>query len=172
MQKDFSYTLKIDDLTQNEQSYHLNANADERNILKSVLKVEDVKSFKADIHLKMSYKTHRLDIKGRVTAVLELKSVISLENFEQEYDVPFEYYYDTSLTYQDLKEMDLGIYDDTPDIIENGQIDLAQIAIEQLALVLEDYPRKTGETFEFQSEFDETTTHEAHPFAVLKKLKK
>lgn len=172
MQKDFSYTLKIDDLTQNEQHYLLEATADDLEILKKILKVEKVQSFAADIFLKLSRKTHRLDIKGEVRATLLLKSVISLENFERTYTAPFSYWFDTSLTYNDLKEMGAGIDDDIPDIIENGQIDLAQISIEQLALILDDYPRKDGEIFEFQSEFDEETTKISHPFAALQKLKK
>ena len=61
---------------------------------------------------------------------------------------------------------------DVPDIVENGKIDLGQIAIEQVALVMEDYPRQDGEVFEFISEFDEETTKAQNPFSVLAKLKK
>ena len=58
-------------------------------------------------------------------------------------------------------------------ILNNSiEIDLADIAMEQLALVLEDFPRKDGEVFEFESEFDEETTQKANPFAALAKLKK
>ena len=53
-----------------------------------------------------------------------------------------------------------------------GKIDLAEIAMEQIALVLDDFPRKDGETFQFTSEFDEETTKTTNPFAVLQKLKK
>lgn len=172
MQKDFSYKLKIEDLTQKTKHYHLEADSKEREILKKILKTEDVKSFVADIDLKLNYKTHRLDIKGTVDAVLSLKSVISLEVFDKEYEASFEYYYDTSMTYDDIKSLDAGIEDEIPEIVENGEIDLGQIAIEQLALVMDDYPRMEGEVFTFKSEFDEKTTKAAHPFAVLEKLKK
>ena len=37
---------------------------------------------------------------------------------------------------------------------------------------MEDYPKKEGEVFIFESEFDEETTQLTHPFAILKKLKK
>lgn len=172
MQKDFSYTLKIDDLKQTEQNYHIQANNENLALLKDIFKVEKVLFFAADISLKLNHKAHRLDIKGQVKADFILKSVISLEDFEKTYVAPFAYFYDTSLTYQDLRDMDLAVFDDAPDIIENGQIDLVQIAIEQLSLILDDYPRQDGETFEFQSEFDDETTKITHPFAVLKKLKK
>ena len=172
MQKDFSYPLNIDDLNQQEQHHKLKADGEELNILKDILQVENVKSFEADIYLKLNLKMHKLDIWGKVKSDLVLKSVVSLENFEKTYEVDFQYYYDTKATYKDIKEMEPSIYDDVPDVVENGKIDLVNIAIEQLALELDDYPRKDGESFEFVSEFDEETTKMANPFAVLKKLKK
>ncbi|MBQ8870750.1 MAG: DUF177 domain-containing protein [Alphaproteobacteria bacterium] len=172
MQKDFSYPLNIDDLNQQEQHHKLKADGEELNILKDILQVENVKSFEADIYLKLNLKMHKLDIWGKVKSDLVLKSVVSLENFEKTYEVDFQYYYDTKATYKDIKEMEPSIYDDVPDVVENGKIDLVNIAIEQLALELDDYPRKDGESFEFVSEFDEETTKMANPFAVLEKLKK
>lgn len=171
MQKDFSYPLKIEDLTQNMQHYHIKASQKELGILKEILKVEDVYSFEADFDLKMNFKEHRLDIKGEVKALLVLESVISLVNFEKAYNVPFEYHYDTALNYQQWQELNEDILSDAPDRIENGQIDLVQIAIEQLSLAMDDYPKIEGETFQGYSEFDGQNDEENHPFGVLQKLK-
>lgn len=172
MQKDFSYPLKIDALNQQEQHYRLCADAEQLNTLTEVLQVENVKSFVADIYLKLNLKQHCLDVWGKVTAEVELQSVISLDKFSKKYETPFTYHFDTQATYQDIKDLEAGINEDVPDIIDNGQIDLANLAIEQLALVLDDYPRQEGEEFRFESEFDEETTKQANPFAVLEKLKK
>lgn len=171
MQKDFSYPLKVEDLTQNEQHYHLKASEAELGLLKEILKVEKVSSFEAEFSLKMNFKAHRLDIKGEVRAVLLLKSVLSLEFFEKKYVAPFEYYYDTALNYQEWQELNEDVLADAPDRIENGEIDLAQIAIEQLSLVMDDYPKMEGETFADYAEFDAQTDKENHPFDVLKNLK-
>lgn len=172
MQKDFSYPLKIDALNQQQQHFKLRPDAAQLVALAQILKVEDVKSFSADIFAKLNIRAHSLEVWGEVKAELVLQSVISLENFVQSYHVPFEYHFDTKATYKDIREMEPSIDDDVPDIIENGQIDLAELAIEQLALSIDDYPRKEGEKFTFVSEFDEETTVQAHPFAILKKLKK
>ena len=86
MQKDFSYPLNIDDLNQQEQHYRLKADAEQLKTLKAVLQVEGVKSFMADIFLKLNVRQHRLDIWGKVKAELELKSVITLENFTKKYE--------------------------------------------------------------------------------------
>ena len=54
------------------------------------------------------------------------------------------------MTYREQKALlDEDMDAEVPDIVEDGKIDLAQIAIEQVALVMEDYPRKEGEVFEF-----------------------
>ncbi|MDP2117169.1 MAG: DUF177 domain-containing protein, partial [Brevundimonas sp.] len=50
--------------------------------------------------------------------------------------------------------------------IENGQIDLGQYAVEQLALRLDPFPRKPGAEFVQPPE-----PVEISPFAVLKRLK-
>ena len=172
MQKDFSYPLNIEDLNQQEQHYKLKANNEQLRTLCDILQVEDIKKFEADIFLKLNLKQHKLDLWGNISAIVELKSVVSLENFEKDYNVDFNYCFDTKATYKDIKELEPSIYDDVPDVIDNGKIDLANIAIEQLALQLDDYPRKDGEKFEFVSEFDEETTKQANPFAILEKLKK
>lgn len=172
MQKKFSYPLHIADLNQQEQHYHLVADSEQCKDLTQILQVEDVKSFVADIYLKLHIKEHRLDIWGTVKAELELESVISMEKFVKTYEAPFEYFYDTAATYKDIRKLEAGINDEVPDIIENGQINLADVAIEQLALVLEDYPRRDDEKFVFESEFDAETTRQSNPFMILAKLKK
>ena len=172
MQKDFSYPLNIDDLNQQEQHHKLKANQEQLKTLTDILQVENVKSLEADVFLKLNLKQHKLDLWGNVKALVELKSVVSLENFDNDYDIDFTYCFDTKATHKDIKELEPSIYDDVPDVIDNGKIDLADIAIEQLALKIDDYPRKKGEIFEFVSEFDEETTKKANPFAVLEKLKK
>ena len=103
---------------------------------------------------------------------MELKSVISLENFYKTYSPEFKISFDTKATLKEIKELEIDFNDDEPDVVVNGQIDLGQIAIEQVALVMEDNPRKEGEVFVFKSEFDDEDTESLNPFSVLKKLKK
>lgn len=172
MQNLFSYPLNVDELTASEKKYHLEANNQDLDYLKEVLKVENVKSFSADIRVKYNKKEHLLDVWGNVSAELELQSVISLENFYKTYKPEFSVVYDTKATLKDIKELDIDIDEDAPDILLDGKLDLGQVAIEQVALVMEDNPRKEGEVFIFKSEFNEEDTETLNPFNVLKKLKK
>ena len=55
MQKKFSYPLKIEDLNQNEYKFDINADVQELNDIKEILKVESVKYFNAEIYLKRKF---------------------------------------------------------------------------------------------------------------------
>ena len=172
MQKKFSYPLKIDELNQNQYKFEINADQDELADIATILKVEEAKRFAAEIYIKRNIKEHILKVWGTIKAQLLIKSVISLENFLQEYDVPFTLTYDTVATYQDIRDMEAGINDEVPDIIENGEINLADITLEQIALNMDDYPRAKGEVFDFNRYIAREKIKEENPFAVLQKLKK
>lgn len=172
MQKNFSYPIKIEDLKQSDYKYELKADAEELEDITQVLQVEKVHEFEAEIFLKLTNRTNNLRVWGRVFAKIELKSVITLDNFIKDYEVPFELNFDTRATYNDIKELECDIEGEVPDIIENGCINLADIAIEQVALNLEDYPRAEGEVFDASLYCDVDEPKKENPFAVLAKLKK
>lgn len=172
MQKNFSYPLIVEEIGAAEKKYEITANSEELNELAEILKIPGVKSFSAVIYTKMNKKAHLLSVWGRVSAELKLQSVVSLEYFTKKYTPDFELIYDTKATLQTIKELEVDIDGDVPDIIIDGQIDIGQIAIEQLALVMEDYPRKEGEVFQWKSEFTETDDEHKNPFKILEKLKK
>ena len=172
MQNLFSYPLKVEDISGAEKVYRLKATEEQCAFIAEVYKLPSVKSFQAEIHVKMTSKQHKIDVWGTADAKLEQTSVISLENFIKPYHSEFKVVYDTQMTLKELKETEFEFDDEIIDIIEIGQIDLAEIAMEQIALVIDDFPRQENESFVFKSEFDEETTRAANPFAVLQKLKK
>jgi uncharacterized metal-binding protein YceD (DUF177 family) len=171
MQNIFSYPLIVEDLSANEKLFALKANDAERAYIKDVLKVPAVKTFDAEIKVKFSKKEHRLDVWGTIKTLLELESVISLELFNKKYNIEFALVYDTKMTRKEQKELE-ELQDDVPEIITHGKIDLADIAIEQIALNMDDHPRKKGEKFDFKPNFDENEPTGKNPFEVLAKLKK
>ena len=172
MQNLFSYPLKLEDMSSSTQKYKLNANKQELDYVAEVMKVPSVKKFNAEINVRLLKKEHIVEVGGFVDADVEQISVISLENFIKPYHNEFSLRFDTKMTLKELKEIDFEYDDELLDILDNGQIDLAAIAMEHLALVLDDFPRKEGEEFSFKSEFDEETTEAANPFSILKKIKK
>ena len=170
MQKDFSYPLKIEDLGQGEQNYTLKADKEQLEFIKDILQVPAVNSFEASIKLKFRKKLGELRVWGEVKSQIGQISVISLEEFNKEYKSSFEIVYDTNATYEQIREQDVDIMADVPDIVINGEINLADIAIEQIALVLDDYPRKEGEVFD--QIIEDVSPIRNTPFAILETLKK
>ena len=64
------------------------------------------------------------------------------------------------------EEVEITLDDDSPDVIEDGRIDLGQYAVEQLALTLDPFPRKQGAEFVQPEE-----PADISPFAVLKAIR-
>ena len=174
MQNLFSYPLPIEDISVREKKFNLTAGKDELAYIGEILKVSDVRSFRAEIYVQSDRETHLITVKGKAEAELELQSVISLENFWKKHCAEFELVFDPSADPKRRRETDGDFREDLPDPVENGQIDLAAVAIEQIALTMDDYPRQEGEVFVFKSEFTEDEVEKAakNPFSVLKKLKK
>ncbi len=172
MQKKFSYPLKLEDMSASAKKYIIKADSVTLPIIAEILKLNGIKRFEAEVNVKLNKKAHLVNVFGFVDAEVEEISVISLDAFVHPYHADFSLQYDTKLTEQDINDMDLEFNDEVPDILVDNQIDLAAVAMEQLALVLDDFPRKEGEVFSFKSEFDEETTLANNPFAVLKKIKK
>jgi len=172
MQKLFSYPLNIEDMGMGIKTYKISASEKQLKYIQDILKLDGILKFESEINVSFSKKNHRIDVWGNINADVEQTSVISLEKFVKNYNHEFKLFFDTELTYNQLKEQEFEFDDEIPDLIEGGKIDLAEIAMEQLALVLDDFPRKDGEVFEFESEFDEETTRNNNPFAALSKLKK
>ena len=172
MQNLFTYPLKLEDMSQAAHTYKLKATPEELKFITEVMKVPAVKSFEAEIVVKLQAKKHLADVSGKVCADVEHVSVISLENFVRRYETEFALKFDTKMTPEEYRSLEPDVEEDVPDILDHGQIDLAAIAMEQLALVLDDFPRREGEAFSFVSEFDDEASPQDNPFLVLKKLKK
>lgn len=171
MQKEFSLPLKVADLPQSEQRYKMVANADNLIFVAQVLQVPQVKFLQADFVIKNNHKTSILNVTGHIKTEITMQSVISLENFDVKYDFDFSTIFDTKATLDSQKNEGIDWDENAPDIVINGQIDLGDIAIEQIALKIEEYPRIKGEQFNFKADFDPKEKIN-NPFAILSRLKK
>ncbi len=169
MQKDFSYSLKLEDIKQSVQKYTLRANKEELEYIAQIMKVPAVKGFVGEINVQLHGREHMLNVWGKVSAEVEHISVVSLEHFIRPYHIDFEMKFDTRRQACEAKEEEFDIDEEIIDGLTDGGIDLGAIALEQLALELDDFPRQEGEVFNFKSEFDEETTIKSNPFSVLKK---
>lgn len=102
---------------------------------------------------------------GRVRAVLAQTCGVTLEPLPLEIDAPFSVALAEAAD-EEPGEIVITLDDESPDLIEGGQIDLGQYAVEQLALQLDPFPRKPGAEFVQPPEPEEIS-----PFSVLRQLR-
>ena len=127
------------------------------------LDLASLDSFVAEMNLAPAPGGWRLT--GRVKAKLAQTCGVTLEPLPTDIDAPFS----ISLAEPEDEEPDeivITLDDESPDLVEGGQIDLGQYAVEQLALRLDPFPRKPGAEFVQPPEPSEIS-----PFAVLKQLR-
>jgi uncharacterized metal-binding protein YceD (DUF177 family) len=127
------------------------------------LDLASLDAFTAEMELVPSPVGWRLS--GRIRASLAQTCGITLEPLPVEIDAPFGLTLAESME-ENSEEIIITLDDESPDLIENGQIDLGQYAVEQLALRLDPFPRKPGAEFVQPPE-----PAEISPFAVLKQLR-
>ncbi|AYG96032.1 DUF177 domain-containing protein [Brevundimonas naejangsanensis] len=147
-------------------SRHLEPDAEARVRIARALNLKSLDRFEADLEVTATVSGWRLT--GRVAADAVQSCVLTLEPLPVHVDERFEINLVEASDTPPLEEgeIDLELDDDSPDVVENGQIDLGQYAVEQLALCLDPYPRKEGAVFEQPPEPGEIS-----PFGVLRALK-
>ena len=127
------------------------------------LDLASLDAFAADLDLAPSPGGWRLS--GRVMARGAQTCGITLEPLPFNVDATFA----VSLTESveaEPEEIVITLEDESPDLIEDGKVDLGQYAVEQLALRLDPFPRKPGAEF-----IQPPEPTEISPFAVLKQLR-
>jgi hypothetical protein len=141
----------------------LEPDAAARGRIAKALDLASLDAFTAEMTLAPSPGGWRLS--GRVRASLAQTCGITLEPLPVEVDAPFAVSMAEAVD-QDSDEIVITLDDESPDPIEGGQVDLGQYAVEQLALLLDPFPRKPGAEFVQPPEPTEIS-----PFAVLKTLR-
>ncbi|MFC5343634.1 DUF177 domain-containing protein [Brevundimonas staleyi] len=161
----FSDVIRINEIGAGIER-HLVPEADAVKRIVKALDLASLASFEADIKVAPAHIGWTLS--GRVRATLEQTCGITLEPLPVQVDERFSI--DLVETPSDpalgTEEMEITLDDDSPDVIEDGRIDLGQYAVEQLALQLDPFPRKPGAEFVQPEE-----PAEISPFAVLKQFK-
>lgn len=137
----------------------------QRGRIAKALDLASLDRFEADIRLEPSAGGWTLS--GRVRAHAVQTCGLTLEPLPVDIDETFS----VALTESEEPrgeddEIEITLEDESPDVIEDGVVDLGQYAVEQLALRLDPFPRKPGAEFVQPQE-----PVEISPFAVLKALR-
>ena len=160
---EFSRPLTVDRVPAGGSYEKLQADAKERLTLARRLEVLALHDLKAE--LRATPWRGGLKVAGELVADLDQVSVVSLEPFRTTVRYPVERYFLPAGSVRGDAEADA-------DPIANGEVDLGEVVAETLALELDPYPRKPGESFSEHIEFDEKSAEQPSAFADLEKLRR
>jgi uncharacterized metal-binding protein YceD (DUF177 family) len=159
--REFSRPLDVARVAAHGSTEHIAATAQECAKLAKRLDLPAIHELKAEL-LAKPWRGGGLKVTGELAADLEQISVISLEAFRQDVRLPIERYFLPKPPAMDDSEAN------DIDAIVAGYIDLGEVVAETLALELDPYPRKPGETF--ASTEDTGAEAESRAFSGLKVL--
>jgi uncharacterized metal-binding protein YceD (DUF177 family) len=115
-----------------------------------------------------------LHLAGNVRAEVEQACVVTLEPLRNKVDETVDVSFSASnADFSDEIAVSLDPASaEPPEVVENGVVDLAAVAVEFLLLGIDPYPRKDGAQFETAIAGNPEIEPVPHPFAALEALKK
>jgi uncharacterized metal-binding protein YceD (DUF177 family) len=159
---EFSRPIEVARIPKLGSREKLSADAKECVALAKRLLIPAIHSLTAELQTK-PWRGGGLKVTGQLKADFDQESVVSLEVFRSTLVFPVERYFLNVPPNADLES------DEDIDPIERGIIDLGEVVAETLALELDPYPRKPGESFESLETQDEPEEpKKPNPFNVLK----
>lgn len=179
---EFSFLVDITSVPPSGRVYRLAASADECAAVAARLGVEKIDALTAALEVKAGA-GGVTKVTGTVDAALTQTCVVSLvpvpatisEAVEAGF-IPEEIALKKKKAKEDAEEeLDLGD-EDPPEVVRDGRIDLGELAIEQVALALDPYPRAPGAAFDpaawSSPDQNGENTAPSGPFAALAGLGK
>ncbi len=182
MSADLAFTVEIDRIPAAGGRYDLAATPAQCAEVARRLGVLEVKALAGHFEVKVGAGAIAR-VSGKIHAELVQACVVSLAPVPATIDEEIEATYIAAerLTRKKQKDADeeemVGLdSEDPPEVAEDGRIDLGELAVTQLALVLDPYPRAPGVAFSPAAvglkASEEGDPEPAGPFAALAKLKK
>lgn len=176
---EFSRPIAVDRIGANSSQYEIEANAAERAALAERFALLSLDRFTATFTLRRLRKD-LIRVKGRISAGLAQACVVSLDPVPAEIAEGFELDFvegEGDRAEDQAGELDLDAEAlDGPEPLMGPEIDLGEVAAEQLGLALDPYPRKPGAEIpaEWMAEPEAAAPppEKVNPFAKLGKLKK
>ena len=172
----FSRPVKVDRVKSKGLREKVTATSEECEGLAGQLAIEKVDAVQFNCVL-MPWKKGGVHLKGQLTATVQEICVVTLEPFTTRISQEVKRYFEragrsgTEIPVIDMEAPE----NDVPDVLEDGKLDIGDIAIETLALCLSPHPRKPGAVFADHVESDPDNKDDPakeNPFDVLKQLKK
>jgi uncharacterized metal-binding protein YceD (DUF177 family) len=173
---EFSHPVSVDRLNETETFLKLSANEKECKALADRFGISSIDSLIAEVRIEPISKGKKVKVlvDADITAKVIQTCVVTLDPIENEVHTKAQVHF-VSEEPEISDDVEIwGEDEDLPDLIIDGVIDVGEIIAEQVALLLDPFPRIPGAQFDTQKkdvDMLEGVEKKPHPFAVLKKLK-
>ncbi len=169
----FSRQINVEKIKSKGLRQTITANEQERKNLTEQLTLKAIDTLNFNCLL-LPWKKGGVELSGQVTATIRQTCVVTLEVFTTEISQDVKRYFESAgQTKSEMPVLDLeDIEDDISEVLENGLLNIGDIAVETLVLCLSPYPRKPGAVFADHVESPPGELKGENPFDVLQKLKK
>lgn len=164
----WNHEVRLSQVGRGPISLDLAATEAQRQAIAKILQLPELKALSAQLRLRPWL--DGAELSGALHATVIQESGLSLELFETVIEAPVEARFvpaGSPHAPDPATEIELDPEQpDPPEVLEGETIDVAALVVEHLALALDPFPRKPGETFDYEPPQDDDS-----PFAVLKRLK-
>jgi uncharacterized metal-binding protein YceD (DUF177 family) len=175
-QTEFSHPVSVDRLNETETFLKLSANEKERKSLSDRFGVASIESLNADVRIEPKSKGKKVQVMvdADISAKVTQTCVVTLDPIKNEVHTKAQVHFVSDEPEISGGDEIWGEDDDLPDLIIDGVIDVGELVAEQVALLLDPFPRSLGVQFDIEDKDVDTlegVDKRPHPFAVLEKLK-
>jgi len=171
---EFSFPIDVTQLPAAGRAYTLTAKAAECKKIARRLDLLELPMFTATLTITPGA-AGLVEVTGRISAEVVQACVVSLEPVKAAIADDFALTYSRSNPKAKAEaeaEVDLDAEDEPPELLHGDVLDLGETAVEQLALLIDPYPRAPGAVFQSPKTVEsEPEKAVVSPFAVLAKLK-
>lgn len=168
---EFSFPIDVTQVPAAGRDYTLTAKETERKKVARRLDMLDLPSFSAALHIAPAA-GGLVQVSGRIHADVVQACVVSLEPVKAVIAEDFTMTYSRVHPKTTAEEVDLDAEDDPPEVLQGDVLDLGEAVVEQLALLIDPYPRAPGAVFQPPKAVEQGVEKAVvSPFAVLAKLK-
>jgi len=161
--------VAVADIPETGRRLEITADASTRAAVAKVANVPALPRFAAEFEL-TRHGGDGVRVVGSVSATVEQNCVLTLELMQSEISETIDLIFSPPrVASSEADEAERAPPGEPPEILHDGAVDLAAIAIEFLILGIDPYPRKPGAVFNAPPTEEDKATH---PFAALAALKK
>ena len=134
---EFSFVVRPADIGTEPARYSLEASPEERAALAARFDLVDIESLNAELRVEWLRGRQFLRLSGRIRAVVVQRCVVTLQPVRKEIDEPFEILFTAERWPGDEGTVEL----DDVEPLAGETLDIAEVAAEEMALMLDPYPR-------------------------------